>query len=146
MPNLSYIFHKYFRISSWRRKGFMVRFFRKNEKVVCVLRCLLVSYVLTGLMMLLLAFLLYKFSLPKQVVGIGIILIYIISTFVGGLLMGKSMKVKKYIWGLVLGMSYFLLLIVISLIANGGNGNASDNFFLTMILCGGSGMLGGMLS
>lgn len=124
----------------------MMRFWKKNEKVATVLKCLLVSYVVTGILLLILALLLYKFSLPKQVIGIGVIVIYIASSFLGGLLLGKSMKVKKYLWGLGIGMGYFLILIILSLIVNGGFQNVSGNFLLTMFLCGGSGMLGGMLS
>ncbi len=124
----------------------MVQFWRKNEKVLNVLKGLLAAYVISGIMIVLLAFLLYKFSLPKQVIGACVTIIYILSTFLGGLLLGKSMKVKKYLWGLVLGAGYFLILILISLIVNGGFQNISGNFWLTMILCAGSGMLGGMLS
>lgn len=124
----------------------MMQFWKKNEKVANVLKCLLISYIITGVMLLVLAFLLYQFSLPKQVIGVGVIIIYIVSAFMGGLLLGKSMKVKKYLWGLALGSGYFLILLIISLIANGGFQNFSGDFFLTMILCGGSGMLGGMLS
>lgn len=124
----------------------MMRFWKKNEKAVCVLKCLLISYILTGILLLILALLLYKFSLPKQVIGIGVIIIYIVSTFLGGMLLGKNMKVKKYLWGLGLGMGYFLILMILSLIVNGGFQNFSGNFLLTMVLCGGSGMLGGMLS
>lgn len=124
----------------------MVQFWRKNEKVANVLKGLMLSYIVSGILILFLAFLLYKFSLPKQVIGIGVIVIYIVSTFLGGLLLGKNMKVKKYLWGLLLGSSYFLLLILISLLVNGGFQNVSGNFWLTFILCAGSGMLGGMLS
>ncbi len=124
----------------------MVQFWRKNEKVVNVVKGLLVSYIVSAVLLLLLAFLLYKFSLPKQVIGIGVTAVYIISTFLGGFVLGKHMKVKKYLWGLSIGMGYFLILIVISLIANGGFQNISGDFWLTMVLCGGSGMLGGMLS
>ena len=48
----------------------MIRFWKKNEKIANVLKCLLVSYIMTGIFILILAFLLYKFSLPKQVIGI----------------------------------------------------------------------------
>ena len=146
MPNLSYIFHKY--LINWftGESGCMVQFWKKNEKVASVLKCLLLSYIVTGLLILFLAFLLYKFSLPKQAIGVGVIIVYILSAFLGGLLLGKSMRVKKYLWGLALGTGYFLILVTVSLIVNGGFQNVSGNFFLTMILCGGSGMLGGMLS
>ena len=123
----------------------MMRFWKKNEKVATVLKSLLISYIITGLFLLLLAFLLYKFSLPKQIIGIGVIVIYVLSTLAGGFILGKSMKLKKYRWGLGLGMGYFLILVSLSLIVNGGFQNVSGNLLLTMILCGGGGMLGGML-
>lgn len=123
----------------------MIRFWKKNEKVANVLKCLLVSYIVTGLLLLILAFLLFKLSLPKQVIGIGVIIIYVVSALVGGLMIGKNMKQKKYLWGLGLGMCYFLVLTIVSLIANGEFQNDSSNLLLTMVLCGGSGMLGGML-
>ena len=124
----------------------MVRFWRKNEKVMNLLKGLVVSYIVSAVLILVLAFLLYKFRLPKQIIGIGVTAVYIISTFLGGFLLGKHTKVKKFLWGLCMGMAYFLILIVISLIVNGGFQNVSGNLLLTMILCGGSGMLGGMLS
>ena len=124
----------------------MVKFWKKNEKIANVLKGLLVSYIVTGVLIMLLAFLLYKFALPERVVGIGIIVIYIFSTFLGGFLLGKNMKVKKYLWGLINGMAYFIVLVIVSLIVNGGFQNTAGDFFLTMILCGGSGMLGGMFS
>ena len=124
----------------------MVKFWKRNEKLANVLKGLLIAYIVSGIFIVVLAFLLYRFSLPKQAIGAGIILIYIVSTFLGGLLLGKNMKVKKYLWGLVLGMGYFVILAVVSLVVKGGFQNFSGNFFLTMILCAGSGMLGGMFS
>lgn len=146
MPSLSYIFHKYL-INGTEGEGVcMVQFWRKNEKVINILKGLLLSYMVSGICILILAFLLYQFRLPKQIIGIGVTIIYIISTFLGGFMLGKSMKQKKYLWGLILGLGYFFILVLISLITNGGFQNLSGNFWLTFILCGGSGMLGGMLS
>ena len=123
----------------------MVRFWKKNEKVATILKCILFAYILTAIMLLFFAFLLYKFSMPAKVIGVGIIVIYVGCSLLGGFLAGKRIQVKKYIWGLCVGVSYFLLLVVLSLIINGGFQNISDDFLLTLILCGGGGMLGGML-
>ncbi len=123
----------------------MMLFFKKNEKLGTILKYLLISYILTAGLLLVLAFLLYKFSLPEKVIDIAIILIYIGCTFMGGFGVGKKLKVKKYVWGLCLGGLYFLVLFLLSLIFGGNIKNISDNFFLTLIICGGSGMLGGML-
>lgn len=122
----------------------MVKFFRKNEKTASVLKGLMVSFLLSVGMIFVLAFFLYKFSLPKTVIGVGVILIYIISTFAGGLILGKSMGRKKYLWGLALGTIYFLILMIVSLLVNGGFQNQPGNIILTLVLCAGSGMLGGM--
>ena len=149
MSSLGRLYHIYFKdvfIIMVLEKDCMVKFWKKNEKIANVLKGLLISYIVTGVFIMLLAFLLYKFALPERVVGIGVIVIYIISTFLGGFLLGKNMKVKKYLWGLLIGMSYFVVLMIVSLMVNGGFQNMAGNFFLTMILCGGSGMLGGMLS
>lgn len=124
----------------------MVKFWKKNEKIANVLKSLLIAYIATGVLIMLLAFLVYKFSLPERIVGIGIIAIYVISTFLGGFLLGKNMKVKKYLWGLLCGMAYFIVLVIVSLVVNRGLQNVAGDFVLTMILCCGSGMLGGMLS
>lgn len=120
----------------------MVKFWKKNEKAAAFLKSLLVMYVLTGVMLLLLAFLLYKFRIPNQVVGIGILVIYISAVFLGGRILGKSMKVKKYLWGLLGGKVYFLILLLISILVKGG---IEGNVFPTWMMCCLGGMLGGML-
>ena len=56
------------------------------------------------------------------------------------------MKVKRYIWGLGLGVVYFALLLLITLgVYRGLNGDGA-NLLTTFILCAGGGMAGGMIS
>ncbi len=45
-----------------------------------------------------------------------------------------------------MGVLYFTILVVVSLIVNHGMNEVSGNFFTVLLLCGGSGMLGGMIS
>ena len=78
-------------------------------KAKAVLKSLLCSYTLTGVLLLILAFLLFKMDLSEAVVSVGIIVIYILSCFLGGLLLGRKMKKQKYVWGLLLGTGYFSL-------------------------------------
>ena len=68
-----------------------------------ILQCLLFGYLITGGLLLLLAALLYKLHLSEQVVTIGIILIYVVSTLLSGMIAGKRAGTKKYLWGLVQG-------------------------------------------
>lgn len=118
----------------------------KDIPVLFLLKSLLFSYILTAAFLLLLAFLLYKLGLTEKVVSIAIIVIYVIATFFAGFVTGKKMQSRKFLWGLLMGGLYFLVLLVVSLLVNGNVGELGNSFFTTMILCAAGGMLGGMLS
>jgi putative membrane protein (TIGR04086 family) len=110
------------------------------------LKCLLASYILTGLLLLVLALLLYKAGIGQRVVAVCIIGIYVLSTFFAGFIAGKKMENKKFLWGLLMGVLYFTVLAVMSFIVNSSEAALGNSFFTTMALCCGGGMLGGMLS
>ena len=119
---------------------------QKESKLIWILKSLLAAYVVTGILLVLLTFLLYQFELDEQKVTAGIVVIYVVSTFVGGLILGKLTKVKRFAWGLTLGGAYFVLLLLISLgIYRGIDGNWS-NILTTFLMCAGGGMFGGMIS
>jgi len=107
---------------------------------------LLLSYLITIGGLLLLALLLYKIPLSESAVNIGIIVIYILSTFLTAFVCGKKMQKKKFLWGFVLGTSYFLVLLVISLITNQSNVILGTNVLTSFMICAGAGTLGGMVA
>jgi putative membrane protein (TIGR04086 family) len=111
-----------------------------------LLKALLLSYLLTGILLLAIAGLLYKFRLDEGKIRIGIILTYILSCFLGGFLAGKMQKSRQFFWGLVLGLLYFAILMAVSVAVNREFSGTSAGFATTFLLCMGSGMLGGMLS
>ena len=115
-------------------------------RYIFLLKTLLFSYIMTGGLLLLLAFMLYQFKLQETIVSIGIIFIYIISTFLAGFITGKKFGEKKFIWGLVVGSAYFIILLIVSLCVNQGVADIANDLFTTFLMCAGSGMLGGMLS
>ncbi len=117
-----------------------------SSRLTFILKCLLLSYLLTTGFLLLLALLLYRFGLSEKIVSVCIIAIYIIVTFLAGFLTGKREGNRKFLWGLMMGSLYFLILIVVSLIVNHGLTGISGNFLTVLVLCAGSGMLGGMVS
>lgn len=124
----------------------MERKLRKDAGVMWVLKSLLVSYVLTGVLLLLLAVALYKLELNEKAVSAAIVAIYIVSTLIGGIIIGKFARVRRYLWGLGLGIGYFALLLLITLgVYRTLNGDAA-NLVTTFVLCAGGGMAGGMLS
>ena len=117
-----------------------------ERKILWMVKALLCAYVVTGIMLLILTVLLYKLGLSEENVNAGIILIYVISTFSGGFAIGKFAKVRKFLWGLLAGVLYFILLLLISLgIYHSLQGEAA-HLVTTFLLCAGGGMLGGMVS
>ncbi|MEZ3487503.1 MAG: TIGR04086 family membrane protein [Lachnospiraceae bacterium] len=124
----------------------MERKLPKDSRVMWVLKSLLVSYVITGILLLLLAVALYKLELNEKAVSAAITAIYIIATLLGGIIIGKLARVRRYLWGLGLGIGYFALLLLITLgVYRTLNGDAV-NLVTAFILCAGGGMAGGMLS
>lgn len=117
-----------------------------SGKVIFIMKCMLAAYLLTAGLLLLLALMLYRFGLSEKVVSICIIIIYIAVTFLAGFIAGKRAGEKKFLWGLVMGCVYFLILMVVSLIVNRGIEEPISRLATVFILCSGSGMLGGMLS
>lgn len=124
----------------------MERRIQKDSKVMWVLKSLLASYIVTGILLLLLTMGLYKMDLDEKVVSAAIVAIYVAATLIGGIIIGKLAKVKRYLWGLGLGIGYFALLLLITLgVYHTLNGNGSG-LLTTFILCAGGGMAGGMIS
>ena len=116
------------------------------EKVIFIIKCMLGAYILTAGLLLLLAFMLYRFGLSEKVVSICIIAVYIIVTILAGLLAGKREGRKKFLWGLMMGALYFGILVTVSLVVNRGLEDVAGNLITVFFLCAGSGMLGGMVS
>ena len=116
------------------------------EKVIFIIKCMLGAYILTAGLLLLLAFMLYRFGMSEKVVSICIIAVYIIVTFLAGLLAGKREGRKKFLWGLMMGVLYFGILVAVSLVVNSGLEDVAGNMMTVFFLCAGSGMLGGMVS
>ena len=114
--------------------------------VAFFLKSLLFSYILTGVLLAILAFLLYKLGLGETVVSAAIIVIYVVATLFGGFVTGKRMGSRKFFWGLLMGSAYFLILAAVSLCVGKGGMEVGTSFFTTLVLCAGGGMLGGMLS
>lgn len=109
-------------------------------------RTLILSFFLSLFMLLGLTFLLYKFRLGEQQVTIAIHAVYILSCLAGGLIAGKSMKTKRFFWGLVVGILYFVFLFAVSLLQEQGIRDDPIHIFAVLGICAASGMVGGMIS
>ena len=117
-----------------------------GQRTVDGVKALLCAYIVTGILLLILTVLLYKLGLSEENVNAGITLTYVISTFSGGFVMGKLSGTRKFLWGLLTGVLYFVLLLLISLGIYHSLQSDMMNLVTTFLLCAGGGMLGGMVS
>lgn len=115
-------------------------------KVKAVLKSLLFAYGITGLFLLVLAFLLFQFDLGEGPVAAGIIAVYVLSCLLGGFMAGKILRKDKYLWGILVGVFYYLLLVTVSFAVQGKWDMTVSHAVTTFFMCLGGGALGGMLS
>ncbi|NLK28646.1 MAG: TIGR04086 family membrane protein [Clostridiales bacterium] len=124
----------------------MDRAIRQNAKILFLLKGLLFSYIITAFVLLILSFLMLKLDLSGMVISGGINFSYIISTFLAGFYVGKKVEQRKFIWGLIMGIVYFIILMIVSLLMNRVSPLPLGGLFTVLVMCGLSGMLGGMIS
>ena len=115
------------------------------RKVWSILYGLLVAYIITTIGILFLAFGLYQWNFSEDTVEIGILVLYLLSCLLGGMISGKKAGSRKFFWGFMLGVSYFFVLVMLSLMGEEGIVSGLWEILLPGIICLFSGMLGGML-
>lgn len=111
-----------------------------------MVRALIVTYILSGILLVTLSFALYKFRLPENQVNLAVYAVYILSCFFGGVIAGKTMRTRRFFWGLVLGVLYFLFLYLMSLAQKDGITSDTRRLLSVLAMCTVSGMAGGMVS
>lgn len=116
------------------------------ERAISLLKKLLFAYIITAVLLMILSFALYKLQLQAGTVQICIIAIYAISCFFAGFIAGKTEVKKQFLWGLVVGVLYFVVLLGISVLVKHSMADVLGKGVTTFFICAGSGMLGGMLS
>ncbi len=114
-------------------------------RLAALMKCLLAAYLITGVLLLLVAGLLYKFSLGEGTVDISIIVVYCVSSLLAGLFFSKGAASRRFLWGMASGFAYFLIICTVTFAVDGGLDFLSNSCLTTLFICAGSGMLGGML-
>lgn len=109
-------------------------------------KVLILSYVVTGILLLVCAFLLYKLKLTEPQIELMIIIIYAIASIIAGFVMGKIQKSRRLLWGFIMGLTYFVVLSIISFIANMGFYEDTKTAAIALSICIGGGCIGGILS
>ena len=124
----------------------MDKILHQNTKILSILKGLLFSYIITAFILLILSLLMLKLDLSSAVFSVGINFAYIVSTFVGGFFIGKKIEQRKFLWGLAMGVAYFIILMLVALMMNRVSPLPFGSLLTVFIMCSLSGMLGGMIS
>ena len=111
------------------------------QKSSRVIKGLIVSYLVSGAGLLLLALLLLKYQLDERKVSAGILAVYILSGLAGG-----TAERKRYLWGMILGSIYWGILMLLTIFSGAGTGPGVKGAFLTLLICAGSSTLGAMVT
>lgn len=59
-----------------------------------MVRALIATYILSGILLVVLSFALFKFRLPENQVNLAVCAVYILSCFFGGIIAGKTMRTR----------------------------------------------------
>lgn len=124
----------------------MERWSEKGKMVKVLLKALLISYAVTAVILLALAFVMLKLQPDAQKTGIVILISYVLSCLTGGWLCGKKAGQKRFLWGLLTGTAYFILLFLVSGIGERTLPMELMHVLTAFVLCAGSGMAGGMIA
>ena len=117
-----------------------------KKQVISVVKTLIFMSLATTVMILLMSLLFYKAQIGDKGIGIGVIITYFVTTFIGGFVFGKVNEKRKYLYGLLIGAVYFTILIICSMIFLEGSGIFGNRLIISLASCMIGGMAGGMIS
>ena len=93
-----------------------------------------------------LAFALYKLRLGESLVNLLIFAVYFAACFAGGFFTGRKVRNRRFFWGLLSGMFYFLILFAASWAMDPRASIQAARSLMVLGVCAFGGTLGGMLS
>lgn len=109
------------------------------------LKGFLVSFVLTALLLVVVAFVLYQTKASVEHMGGAILLVYAIASFVGGMIFSAQKDSRHYLMGGLFGLAYFIIIYGVSAVWNKSISAMFPAMLTTFLVCILAGMLGGML-
>lgn len=115
------------------------------KKVISIMKVILLEYAVSVIMLMITALIMYKAGIGQKTTGYIIILIYFISNLCGGFVMGRIQKSKRLLWGGMMGILYFVILFLVSLILNGAIASGGVLLFALISSVSG-GCIGGIIS
>ncbi|MCH5267119.1 MAG: TIGR04086 family membrane protein [Lachnospiraceae bacterium] len=118
----------------------------KGNGVVSFLVVLGGMYLLSALLLAIGAGILWKVGAGSHMISGAVIAVYVIVNFIGGFILGKWRGKQKLLWGCLIGVIYFAVLVLAGVCFMGTQLTGNSWIFSGIFVCGVTGMLGGMLA
>lgn len=120
----------------------------KNKRIpwIDIPIALVVGFAITCVGVIMLALCLLLLSLSEEMIDGGILILYILSCFMAGFVIGKRRKNRRFLWGIFIGIMYYSLLFAATFfVVSSTDANIYD-VATSLLVCCGSAAFGGMLS
>lgn len=109
-------------------------------------KSLLAAYIVTGILLLLLAMFLFHFYPDDRIASTGIVVIYSVACLLGGFISGKQFKKRKWLWGMITGKMYFLCITLVAFFQNSTMNESQSHGLKPLFLCTVSALIGALLA
>ena len=117
-----------------------------KKVAVIFLKETLIQMIISTVLLALIAFVVLKISPSVATIKIMVLIIYGIASFCGGVIVGKVMESRKFVWGALAGLIYFAIIFLTALISKGSVSSGSVGLFSGCMVSVVAGTIGGMLS
>lgn len=118
----------------------------KRNVLVSFLLVLGGMYLLSALLLAVGAGILWRTGAGSHTVSGAVIAIYVLVNLIGGFVLGKWQGKQKLFWGALAGLVYYGILLAVGVCFMGTQLSGNSWIFSGLLVCGITGMLGGMLA
>lgn len=117
-----------------------------KQNLIPIAKTIVVTAIVTIGLLMILALLLLKAGFNDKMVLIGIGVIYFAANMAGGFIIGKVKEKRRFIWGIAVGATYFLVLSLVSFLVTGQVYQGEMPVVVGLLCCVGGGFVGGIIS
>ncbi len=114
--------------------------------VITLLKELLLQMILSAVLVAVAALIVLRISPSAGVLKAMILVIYGVASLAGGIILGKVMEKRKFLWGAFAGALYIGIIIIVALIVKGSIEAGTIGIPAGIIVSLAAGTIGGMLS
>lgn len=117
-----------------------------KQNIIYLLKGLLFSTLIMGLLIVLLAFVMFKGQIGDSVMSALLIVALCLSTFLGAWYFAKHAESRRFLWGLGFGAAFFIIYLVLTISLSPDFSVQLERSLTMLAFALLSGCVGGMLS